>query len=81
MAQTTNVTLGSTWTQVASTGDEYVIQNPQRKTIEVMLKDTAPSESEKGHLIGYMEGIDHNTFGQGDVYARAKVDGLAIVTK
>ena len=73
MAALTVVTaLTSTWVKVIVDGSDYVLQNIGSFPIQLFWKATQPTTSQVGMIVQPQNGVDSNTFLQGDVWARAK---------
>jgi len=70
------------WVQLATDGDDFVIQNVGNGVAILKYSDGEPTTSERGHLIVMYDGISSSTFGSGNVWGKADgVSTLVEVTK
>lgn len=80
---TTNVTSARVWVlAIASTITTYKLTNYGDGEIEVFWKETAPAETDKGHVLRKYEGIDSTTSLTGtNIYLKGENESTVIITK
>ena len=77
--QSTSINLTPTYQQV-TTQSAFIIQNVNDALVEVVFKDTAPSETDKGIIIKHTD-IIPSTLVTGIAYARSASNGTIVVVE
>jgi len=76
------ITATESYALVGLAGAWNALQNISNGVISVVIGDTAPADTDKGFLLRPLDGVNPGSFGDEDIYVRAKIgSGDIAITK
>lgn len=83
MARETTIVIltNGKFTQVASSADEYVIQNIGLQDVKLIFSATEPTTGDRGMILYPRDIVNYSVIGQGDLWAEPTESGDGVIAK